>query len=383
MKCTFYRPETISTEEWDSIRSKLRADLDELETGKVPESEVIQYLEDLLLQAEPLERDPAMRFLGFDRPEHMPSDIRVEYYYWPTYLAAALSMKACLLYPGILEKVSLPRGESAREILCAVLLGCTGRGFRGHGFDDVRGLVEVTEFFVDHGARDFIETCGCPCTEFTECFTLALLFLLHGVMSGKVAGAWGDDYTDRAYDILEKAKMFTPEEEEPVEEERLYLAYGSNLNLAQMQHRCPDAHVVGTAELPGWRLMYKGSRSGNYLTIEQAEGHAVPVAVWAVSDNDERNLDHYEGFPIFYYKKELSVTLHEAESGISRQVKAFVYIMHEDRKLGLPRADYVERCAEGYKAFGFDTALLNEAYQYSSGFETPLPERKRTNACLL
>ena len=36
MKCTFYRPETINTEEWNNIRSKLRADLEELETGKVP-----------------------------------------------------------------------------------------------------------------------------------------------------------------------------------------------------------------------------------------------------------------------------------------------------------------------------------------------------------
>ena len=365
MKCTFYRPETINTEEWDSIRSKLRADLDELETGKVPESEVIHYLEDLLLQAEPMERDPAMRFLGFDRPEHMPSDIRVEYYYWPTYLAAALSIKACLLYPGILENVSLPEGESAREILCTVLLGCTGRGFRGHGFDDVRGLVEVTEFFVDHGARDFIETCGCPSPEFTECFTQALLFLLHGVMSGKVAGAWGDDYTDRAYDILEKAKMFTPKEEEPVQEERLYLAYGSNLNIAQMQHRCPDAHVVGTAELPGCRLMFKGSRSGNYLTIERAEGYTVPVAVWAVSERDERNLDRYEGFPTFYYKKELSVTMSESNSGKTRPVNAFVYIMHEERKLGCPAQEYVERCTEGYQAFGFDFAHLDEAYEFS------------------
>lgn len=367
MKCTFYRPETISIEEWDSIRSKLRADLDKLETGKVPESEVIQYLEDLLLQAEPLERDPAMRFLGFDRPEHMPSDIRVEYYYWPTYLAATLGMKACLLYPGILGKVRMPDGQSAEEILRSVLLACTGRGFRGHGFDDVKGLVEVTEFFVDHGAREFIEQCEIPCPEFTECFTQALLFLLHGVMSGKVAGAWGDDYTDRAYDILEKAKMFTPKEEEPVQEERLYLAYGSNLNIAQMQHRCPDAHVVGTAELPGWRLMFKGSRSGNYLTIERAEGYTVPVAVWAVSERDERNLDRYEGFPTFYYKKELSVTMSESNSGKTRPVNAFVYIMHEERNLGRPAESYVACCTEGYKAFGFDTAFLDEAYRYSSG----------------
>ena len=108
MKCTFYRPETINTEEWNNIRSKLRADLEELETGKVPESEVVLYLETLFSQAEPLEKNPAMRFFGFDKPEHMPSDARVEYYYWPTYIAAALGMKACLLFPGSLGKVELP-----------------------------------------------------------------------------------------------------------------------------------------------------------------------------------------------------------------------------------------------------------------------------------
>lgn len=365
MKCTFYRPETIDTQKWNAIRGELRADLNELENGKVSENEVVAYLEALLAQAEPLEKNPAMRFFGFDKPEHMPSDIRVEYYYWPTYLAAALGMKACLLYPGVLKKVSVSNGQSAEDILRSVLLGCTGRGFRGHGFDDVKGLVEVTEFFVDHGAGDFIATCGIPCPEFTACFNEALLFLLRGVMKGKVAGAWGDDYTDRACDILEKAKMFTPEEEEPVEDERLYLAYGSNLNIAQMRQRCPDARVVGTAELPGWRLMYKGSKSGNYLTIERAEGCTVPVAVWAVSERDERSLDRYEGFPTFYYKKELPVTLHEADSGKSRPVEAFVYIMHEERRLGRPAESYVARCMEGYKAFGFDTAFLDEAYEFS------------------
>ena len=150
-----------------------------------------------------------------------------------------------------------------------------------------------------------------------------------------------------------------------MEEERLYMAYGSNLNIPQMRSRCPDARIVGTAELPGWRLMYKGSKSGNYLTIEQAEGYTVPVAVWAVSEQDERNLDRYEGFPAFYYKKELSVTMRESDSGTPRPVKAFVYIMHEERKLGRPAPGYVERCAEGYKAFGFDLAHLDEAYEFS------------------
>lgn len=32
---------------------------------------------------------------------------------------------------------------------------------------------------------------------------------------------------------------------------KYYLAYGSNLNLTQMFHRCPDAQVLGYTYLPG------------------------------------------------------------------------------------------------------------------------------------
>ena len=36
---------------------------------------------------------------------------------------------------------------------------------------------------------------------------------------------------------------------------RFYLAYGSNLSLERMKSRCPDAVVLGTAVIPGYRLL--------------------------------------------------------------------------------------------------------------------------------
>ena len=51
-------------------------------------------------------------------------------------------------------------------------------------------------------------------------------------------------------------------------EKRYYLAYGSNLNVRQMKLRCPTARIVGTATIEGYRLMFKGSKTGSYLTIE-------------------------------------------------------------------------------------------------------------------
>ena len=142
---------------------------------------------------------------------------------------------------------------------------------------------------------------------------------------------------------------------------RYYIAYGSNLNKAQMRWRCPDAKVIGTAELKDWKLLFKGSKSGAYLTIEKEDGGTVPAAVWSVSERDEQMLDRYEGYPTFYYKMELPVTVKDIKKGKLRHLTAFVYVMHEDRPEGIPSKQYIQVCAEGYRDFGFDLNILADA----------------------
>lgn len=146
---------------------------------------------------------------------------------------------------------------------------------------------------------------------------------------------------------------------------RYYLAYGSNLNVQQMEMRCPSARMIGTATLENYRLMFKGSKTGSYLTIEPEEGCSVPVGVWEVTSRDEFALDRYEGFPTFYYKKELKLPVTSIRTGKVQQREAFVYIMHEDRPFGVPSIMYLETCMEGYIDFGFDPNILWEAYKYS------------------
>ena len=159
-----------------------------------------------------------------------------------------------------------------------------------------------------------------------------------------------------------------PAVEEPIVEEkvlRYYLAYGSNLNLAQMSHRCPTAKKAGIAIIKDYRLMFKGSVSGNYLTIERAEGYFVPAGVFIVEEPDENALDRYEGYPNFYYKKDFVVELKD-DNDNKKTIEAFTYIMHEERALGAPSDEYVQRVLEGYEEFGFDARLLEEAVEYSS-----------------
>lgn len=85
--------------------------------------------------------------------------------------------------------------------------------------------------------------------------------------------------------------------------QRIYIAYGSNMSEVQMAQRCPDATLAGTGRVNGYELLFKGSLTGCYATIEKKADAFVPVVLWRISAADERRLDAYEGFPRFYYKK--------------------------------------------------------------------------------
>ena len=88
---------------------------------------------------------------------------------------------------------------------------------------------------------------------------------------------------------------------------RYVLAYGSNLCLERMKRRCPSSRVVGTADIPGYRLLFKKSLTGAYATIEQDANWTVPVVVYRISASDELRLDRFEGCPTYYYKRRFAL----------------------------------------------------------------------------
>lgn len=132
---------------------------------------------------------------------------------------------------------------------------------------------------------------------------------------------------------------------------KLYVAYGSNLSVDQMEFRCPDAGIYGTGVLQDWRLAF-----GRHATIERWNGVDTPVLVWEISEDDEKRLDRYEGYPTYYVKETVPVLMDNGET-----VKAMVYIMTEIQKNGVPTLGYVGTIWEGYEAFGFDTDVIVDA----------------------
>lgn len=143
---------------------------------------------------------------------------------------------------------------------------------------------------------------------------------------------------------------------------KYYLAYGSNLNLLHMKKRCRDSKPVGTLNLNGYRLAYKGSEDEYaYLTVEKSEDNYVPLGVFKVSKKDEAKLDIYEGYPDLYYKAYVPIKI----DGVVH--KALIYIMKPEFNYHVPSEEYIQTCIDGYDDFGFDKNLLEEAFEISKG----------------
>lgn len=143
---------------------------------------------------------------------------------------------------------------------------------------------------------------------------------------------------------------------------RLYVAYGSNLNIRQMKLRCPTAVLYGAGVIPNHELQFKGYESNAHATISPKKGSSVPAAVWDIKPRDEVSLDRYEGFPSYYSKKNIEVQL----DGFSELVTAMVYIMNQKMDFGIPSPTYYGTVADGYRDCGLNIDVLDKAVAEST-----------------
>lgn len=136
--------------------------------------------------------------------------------------------------------------------------------------------------------------------------------------------------------------------------QKLYLAYGSNLDHRQMKMRCPDAEYLGKTEVKNYTLLYRGNyRDYGVATIEPKDGENVPAGIWSISERDEIMLDRYEGYPHLYDKEFLKVELN------GEMVEVMVYIMTPGHLLATPAQWYYETLRRGYMDCGLDEKYLH------------------------
>lgn len=142
--------------------------------------------------------------------------------------------------------------------------------------------------------------------------------------------------------------------------QRLYVAYGSNLNKAQMKFRCPTAKLVGTGIIKDYELQFKGSPHSAFATVAPKKGSSVPIALWDIKAMDEYRLDLYEGYPKHYFKRDVPIVVD------GKEIRAMAYIMNLECKFGVPSDHYYDVVHRGYVDCGLDTDVLEKALDTST-----------------
>jgi gamma-glutamylcyclotransferase (GGCT)/AIG2-like uncharacterized protein YtfP len=116
----------------------------------------------------------------------------------------------------------------------------------------------------------------------------------------------------------------------------LYAAYGSNMDPAQMLLRCPHSPQRGTGWLEGWRLTFGGEElgwDGALTTVVEDTAERVFVALYDVPENDEKELDVWDGVDLGFYSK-IKVRVQTLDG----DVLAWLYVL-DAYEGGLPSAE--------------------------------------------
>ena len=129
-------------------------------------------------------------------------------------------------------------------------------------------------------------------------------------------------------------------------------SFGSNLDEAQMRHRCPSVRRAGRATLPRHRLVFVGHSprwGGAVATVERDPSAAVLGALDLLSHEDLAGLDAWEGG---YRRVRREVVLASGQ-----RMRPYVYLL-DGRPGASPSAAYLEAIARGYRKLGYSLEPL-------------------------
>jgi len=126
---------------------------------------------------------------------------------------------------------------------------------------------------------------------------------------------------------------------------KLYFAYGANLNRESMSWRCPRARPVRAVYLQDWCLDFC-----THATVRPDVGSQVAGALWEITPECEDSLDRFEGYPSYYRKHHIEI---DGEP-------VMLYLMNHDDP-ALPTAGYLATIAQGYGDWELDLEYLWDA----------------------
>ncbi|MBM7615605.1 gamma-glutamylcyclotransferase family protein [Alkaliphilus hydrothermalis] len=270
--------------ELDDFVEDLRGALDELVDIDTVQNEARQLMESLIKEQD------EDGFWGIIPSPRVDGDIRVAYWYETTYIASALMMKYWINALAEAEII-----EGFEKALTKGLKASTGRGFSGHGFDDIRGRLSAVKIFKKGKVADFLDQFPNLCPVFTEVFSGVLEGLKHALENNHTQGAWGEDYKQE----MEKALHGFP-----LGDGFLVFVYGT-LMKGNSNHKrfLSNAKCLGTGVVVGYTLYDLGSYPG----VKHSKEGVVKGEVYKINTDMLRDLDLLEGEGSLYLREKTKV----------------------------------------------------------------------------
>ncbi|QNO16718.1 gamma-glutamylcyclotransferase [Alkalicella caledoniensis] len=248
----------------------------------------------------------------------------------PTYIATGILISCKLNFPHIAAEV-----EGFDVALEKGLLASTGRGFQGHGHDNLDGLVKALNVFITAKVHIYLEKFPDTCKEFTKLFNESIAFCENSLLTGNTKGDWGEDYSAQYRCILQSLyphKYLKLEQRIEVDKEEVNVfVYGTLMksNRNGMTY-LKDAKCLGEATLEGYELYDLGSFPG----IVQGDGK-VKGEVYTISVDKLPELDRYEGEGSLYKRNKVEVYSEESKE----KVNCYVYVYNRSTT-GRPKVEY-------------------------------------------
>ncbi|MDF2461077.1 MAG: hypothetical protein K0S68_480 [Candidatus Saccharibacteria bacterium] len=135
-----------------------------------------------------------------------------------------------------------------------------------------------------------------------------------------------------------------------------YFAFGSNMDAAQMERRCPGSVPVGRARLDGYALQFDGRSkkwNGAAANAVRKPGSSVWGTLYEVAPAHLDSLDRFEGIQLGLYRRE-TVKVERPGYGV---VEAVVYV-RDAAKVGAPNVRYLYAMVKGAAMSGLPIGYI-------------------------
>jgi cation transport regulator ChaC len=136
----------------------------------------------------------------------------------------------------------------------------------------------------------------------------------------------------------------------------LYFAYGSNMQRAAMQARCPGARAIGPGRLDGYKFFIGVDGWGS---VRMSPGDTVHGILWRLTPRDVAALHAYE-----LLHKGLYDVRHLPVREGKRKVLAMLYLLRR-RAHGQPKPGYVEMIAAAARGWKLPEPYIRSVERWS------------------